>query len=340
MRTRALACGIVAATAVVLLTAPVIRARDPGTQPLTYHTGASLVCSACHTMHYSEGGQLPASADPGGPFRSLLLRRSTTDLCLNCHGTGGTAPNVVSGNWPGGTFPRTGSDEGRGHNPFGQPAFPSTQIPEDSVLHLSPPGSLGGTLTEFTCGTCHDSHGSSNYITGNANVFSYRLLRKSIRGPGGITVDVSATILSTFADEQFAEVESATNHNVYRAPLSISDTTRGFTTWCSACHALSHRSVGLQHPLQEMGDAYTTYTQANLSEGYVGGTYHYRYPLETNRGAGATTGVQWPITSGNSERVFCMTCHRAHGSANLNAGRWDFTAPSGTLTGCTRCHSR
>lgn len=322
---------------------PSVIARDPATQPLTYHTGTSLVCSSCHTMHYSEGGAPPAGADAGGPFSKLLLKRNETDLCLTCH-AGGAAPNVMSGNWPGGTFPATAANQGKGHNPFGTVANASTQIPQDSVLGLTPPGSTGGALTEFACGTCHDAHGFSDYTTGNSSVFTYRLLKKRIKGSGGVDVDVSTTLLSTFADEQFSETASATNHNVYRAPASIGDSSKGLSKWCASCHSQFHSDAagfGFRHPTADnLGSLSANYTAANVADGYSGGTYHYKYPVETNQGVLATTGTQWPITSGSTERVFCLSCHRAHGSSYLNAGRWDFTVASGSGTGCNKCHAK
>lgn len=345
MTIRALILGVAIVAAVILLSAPPALARDPTTQPLTFHTGGSLICSSCHTMHYSEGGAPPVGADAGGPFPSLLLKRNATDLCLNCHGLGGTAPNVVTGSWPGGVFPRTAGDQGRGHNPFGEAAFPSTQILEDSLLHLTPPGNAAA-MTRFTCSSCHQTHGFTDYVAGNSGVFTYRLLRKSIRnGPGGATISVPTTILSTFADEQYSETASPTNHNVYRGPATLTDATVGFSAWCAACHTDFHSAsaaFGERHPTAEpIGSRiFPNYTAPNAAEGYAGGTYHYKYPIETNQGAAATTGAQWAITSGTTERVFCMTCHQAHGSQYQNNGRWDFTQPSGVSTGCNKCHNR
>ncbi|MDR7468453.1 MAG: cytochrome c3 family protein [Armatimonadota bacterium] len=334
-----LAAGVVALGPFLV---PAVNARDPGTQPLTYHTGATLVCSSCHTMHYSEGGQPPPGADPGGPFPKLLLKRNETDLCLTCHGGGTAAPNVMGGNWPGGQFPATAAAEGRGHNPTGTVDNQSTQIPLDSTLGLTPPGSTRGALTEFTCGTCHDPHGFSDYDTGNAAVFTYRLLRKTIKGPGGATIDVSNTIQSTFRDEQDSEVESATNHNVYRSAPEIGDKTKGFSQWCASCHSDFHGpALGFRHPTaDQLGKLYENYTLANPADGYAGGTYHFKYPVETTQGVLATTTTQWPITSGTTERVFCLSCHRAHGSAYSNAGRWDFSVKSGAGTGCNKCHGK
>jgi len=65
-----------------------------------YHTGASLVCSQCHSMHYSQShtyagadddngnlqGTPPDQADmsAGGPYEKLL-RDADSALCLSCH---------------------------------------------------------------------------------------------------------------------------------------------------------------------------------------------------------------------------------------------------------------
>jgi len=319
------------------LAAPVsTTARTP---PLTYHTADTLICSSCHTMHFSEGGAAPPGSEAGGPFPHLLLRRNQTDLCLLCH-AGTSGPNVMGGNWPAGTFPGVGA-EGKGHNPTGTIANQSTQIPLDPVLQLTPPGG-SGPLTEFACTTCHDPHGYSDYTAGNADVFTYRLLRKHIKGPGGIDVDVSTTLQSTFGDEQPLEAASETNHNVYRAPASISDATKGFGQWCASCHGTFHSTgADWRHPTaQQIGSFYTNYTAANAADGYAGGTYFYKYPVETSQGTLATTGAQWSITSGTTERVFCLTCHKAHGTTYANAGRWDFASKSGDLTNCNKCHGK
>lgn len=311
---------------------PPVSAR---TGQLSYHTAATLVCSQCHTMHYSEGGQPPGGADTGGPFPKLLLKKNVTDLCLTCHGAGGSGPNVMSGSWPAGSFSNSATYPGTGHNPTGTSDNQSTQIPIDSTLGLTPPGSTGGALTEFTCATCHDRHGD--------DAFTYRLLRKHIKGPGGSVVDVSNTIVSTFADEQSAETESETNHNVYRSPAVIKETSQGFSAWCASCHGSFHKTAAsnLRHPTaKQLGGLYQNYTAQNTSDGYAGGTYHYKYPVETNQGQIATTDSQWSITSGDTERVFCLTCHRAHASPYANAGRWDFAQPSGPGTGCNKCHAR
>ena len=52
-----------------------------------FHSGSQLKCNNCHTMHYSEGGQIPSTAngypqdaDSGGPFEKLLLKANITDL--------------------------------------------------------------------------------------------------------------------------------------------------------------------------------------------------------------------------------------------------------------------
>jgi hypothetical protein len=38
--------------------------------------------------------------------------------------------------------------------------------------------------------------------------------------------------------------------------------------------------------------------------------------------------------------VFCLSCHRSHGTPHLNSARWGNTQPGGEGTGCNKCHAK
>ena len=84
-----------------------------------FHTGTGLVCSDCHTMHYSEGGTTPSGAG-GGPAGHLLLQSNVTDLCLSCHSDPTKGPDVFNATdeLPGGDFAPGGTQaDANGHDP-------------------------------------------------------------------------------------------------------------------------------------------------------------------------------------------------------------------------------
>src|SRR5512138_2719743 len=62
-----------------------------------FHGQSDVICSDCHTTHYSERGGIPQKAEPGGPFPEMLLVSSIDELCLSCHdGTDPAAPDVLA----------------------------------------------------------------------------------------------------------------------------------------------------------------------------------------------------------------------------------------------------
>ena len=55
---------------------------------------------------------------------------------------------------------------------------------------------------------------------------------------------------------------------------------------------------------------------------------------------GASTFTSASLVAANNE-VFCLTCHKAHGSENPFSLRWDYGARTATGTaGCRQCHNK
>jgi len=333
----------------------------------TFHNGSGLICNNCHTMHYSEGGQIPSQAEgypqnaqTGGPFDYLLIRENITDLCLECHMNNqyAGAPSVYNTNpasdaviLPGGDFGYNasisttslpGTSPG-GHNPYGSPTNPSVNFqpsPDGGVTGLFPPGN-STTMSSFQCTDCHTAvHGPLNAPHG---AYPYRLLGTTINGLNTASVDsilsvawvlsASSTIIAGTDGANLAMSIGSTNHNVYRG---------GFSEWCSACHPNFHsesntdpwvwdatNSAFVRHPTNIIE------TQ-NITSGYKSGaTYDYNYPLVIVNGTYQT--YQTPGTLGSSDKIMCLSCHEAHGTAYPNALRWNPSVPSAT-TQCNKCH--
>lgn len=339
-----------------------------------FHNGSQLVCDNCHTMHYSEGGVAPPSkaegypqnADSGGPFPHLLVKANITDLCLQCHMnnqyTG--APSVLnttpgSGTLlPGGDFGYTynvspsalpGQVPG-GHNPFGNSGAPSANInpsPDGGATGLVPPGNTGAALTNFVCTNCHGEHGPES---GNVNFsnpsstqsyqnYGYRLLLGVVNGNNTVAADsivsqawvVSGGAVVAGPDGANLTVsESSTNHNVYKG---------GFSEWCSSCHANFHSESNTDSNVYN-GTAYIRHpTNYNLTSGIIrdyGSNYNYVYPLNVvTNSDGQTPTNENPIST--NDKIMCLTCHKAHATANPNSLRWDPTQAS-ALGQCNTCH--
>lgn len=167
--------------------------------------------------------------------------------------------------------------------------------------------------------------------------------------------------------------ESDTNKNVYRG---------GFSSFCSACHGDFHGTltteggtdntqtagVWMKHPTNlEMGPVsgsrkygLTTYNAVITN---VKGTnpnpsgYDWKYPLVQPDSNFDVTSSVTGGTLHNSDRIMCLTCHKAHASKFENSTRWDtnqhsFIADGATdawgeisdgdnpAYGCGKCHQK
>ncbi len=286
-----------------------------GSMP-SFHNADQLICSKCHTIHYSEDNALPADAEAGGPFSQLLLKSSTTDVCLICHqgplnsnSTG--APRVLTDdgsmgtNYPslsGGDFYYSKTDQRKGHNPGGS-------VGTDSILTQSP----GGTFTsaDESCVSCHDPHGGSPANT-------YRLLKKKPAGWTGADLIVTG-------DEGHPGGDEEADPPAYNT---------GFGAWCGACHSGFHGSDVTDSDVGDGTDWIRHPVDAPLGTeiaGNYGATPAWLYPVQDVDSNGSVS---------STDQVFCLSCHRSHGTPYLSGTRWDSAQPSGAGAGCNKCHAK
>ncbi len=400
-----------------------------GSRTGLFHVYDALTCSFCHTVHYSEGGTTPQNADIGGPFQKLLIKRSTTDLCLGCHAEpaaqlfgapmvmtlNGTNPALASRAMPAGDFYYSNVNPANGHNPTWTNGHTSTVLATDPVLAPSFPPSPPGldivwTEPNWDCTTCHGAHNRFG-----AEITAWRQLRRTINGvvhTGSDTValgveldggDQGATTVGyepiasnsrgyidgtsyyrKRADGQpldgadlFAP-EGPTNKNVYRG---------GFSSFCAVCHGAFHggtetvmdstsvatsstgNTAGTTHWLRHPTNVALNGIRYNVAKYTVTvsnsqGTnpnppgYDWKYPLRRVDGTWTATS---PSTAGEvapTDRVMCLTCHKAHASQYSNSLRWDNAGHAAFLAngeldgyyeasngdnpayGCNKCHQK
>ena len=318
--------------------------HGPGDQSkLSFHTAEKLVCGKCHTMHYSEDGTIPAGADTGGPFGSLLLKASTTDLCLVCHqaplnSTGAPIVMTTDGsmgtsvpNLPGGDYYYSKNDDGMGHNPGGTIGYDSMPIPPGD-------GRGGGAFSsaDESCVSCHEPHGGSP-----AN--SYRLLRKRPKGWTGPDIIVVAGYESHPGSDEGTPVTTKAPGPKYFYPPNGS--TSGFAYWCGACHSNPDNSVdgtgfhGSAKNDSDVGDDLDWVRHPSdralgsvMASNYTAASsYDWQYPVSV---------VDVDGTVDSDSQVFCLSCHRAHATEHANSTRWDNGNPSGYGMGCNKCHDK
>ncbi|MDL1956096.1 MAG: hypothetical protein LWW95_03460 [Candidatus Desulfofervidus auxilii] len=314
----------------------------------------SGVCSNCHTMHYSQGGNLSG----GGPYESLLINN-----CVGCHtgendGTN-TTPYVFSETEPtygtntlaGGNFywVAHGCDE-CGHNVTAipgvsqDPNFSQTPGFESGKTCSSCHG--GGNMVLTKCVFCHNPkhHGDENGpVVGDDEEVKYRFLSLDYFHPSTFQEgSYNFYGVAGIEDDDWEYTVSSNDHNEYCGAASSGDysnPSHSISRYCAACHwgfYGENTEHWKRHPsdiaLPNSGE-YANYT-----------TYNPLAPIARLESTlTGMTAASSTVTPGE-DQVSCLSCHRPHGSPYPDLLRWDYEneCKAGTSDpdcGCFVCHT-
>ena len=302
----------------VLILATVVAALSGPVLAFPFHDGGVADCQGCHTMHNSEDGVL---VDPDSPLGNPWLLRDSTpsDVCLSCHASSlgavlGSDPLAPPSEKGGGNFVYLLEDNlNDGHNgasnPIGGDAAghnlnaPGNGLATDGTLSMSPGGSYPASA--MGCTGCHDPHGTA----------SFRLLYGTGRVVDGVTFLNPAP--DAEAMPSLFSGESQALHTAYKS---------GMSGWCGNCHGDFHNnSTALIHPSGAAigGTVAGVYNLYNGTSDQIGGgqTTAYLTDVPFEDPGNLTTSTGGPSAT---SQVSCITCHRAHATSAIDAGRWDF----------------
>jgi predicted CXXCH cytochrome family protein len=266
-----------------------------------WHRDRTLVCSDCHTMHNSKGGR-PMRFDEIGSAAGRLLRgESATSVCLACHR--GDRPGVKA---PSVTAPSNWDPPGGGFPAdLSDPAHHAHAIGTAALL---PPE--GDTPVVLGCGTCHEIHGNG----------AYRNLRADPSGAGRGTPAPQVNQLKPAGTAPLEQVYVRTNVRY----LS------GMSQWCMDCHNLIQPTHAASAEVSLASHPWDVPIYGAAAADYAGwsNVLSNRVPVQNAFGAPAPD---------HADKVFCLSCHKAHGSPNdaalINA---DGATRSST---CQQCHN-
>lgn len=340
-------------------------------------------CAGCHRAHTSFSTLGWTDNQGAQRLSALLVSDASnmTDFCYACHGDAapGASTNVQMGlfdsgptsgatgtinpAWPAATtFALSNSSydatlNGGGFQELGghasRPVMSAHDMNRATNIqgplvrwgYLNPATGLSdiSVMSEFTCTSCHDPHGSSNY----------RLLKDTVGGVvvGGYSASniPSPTVLSNeqgyptggFRKGAMGAADIAAYVPNYTASqIRWKSTTENISTWCAACHSAYNQSDSTY----DYGAYESWVTSAGSAPaGVVGPKMRHRHPVNIpltigtiadplSRGlsvqtlidpglpldmpAGVSTASQIGTTQYFDDRGYigCLTCHRAHGS--------------------------
>jgi len=302
-----------------------------------YHGGSDVVCSDCHTTHYSQSGALPERAEPGGPFPDMLLIESADRLCLACHdGTDPAAPDVLA---PVQMYDGSGS-ESSGAGFFSETGGMTSLTGHDLGVMTEIPYSSPIRTAILSCISCHDPHGSANYRN---------LVVDPDSSGTGVNVLLGADVFEEFNPQippsRNASIEAYKAGNVgYRGKTS---------EWCSDCHSGLARIDPANPPAH--------FNRHPSMADFQGADYHLapsHWLAGSGDGFGNATGdalegiprlrFQAPNaadfasaqTPAAANQVFCETCHFAHGGPYRGSVTWPYGEQNSAdmYSGCQQCH--
>ncbi len=279
-----------------------------------YHYNATLICSDCHVMHYSQSHGYNAngsgnylSMGDGGPF-AFLLRDEVNQLCLDCHDGQVWAPDVFEANTGSAVRLAGGLNRTTSAGPY-YPAGGHTLGSTDA-----PPGYVGtwDHPEGLECVDCHRPHGAATYRNMSASsgfpTVSYAI------GTNDLTKDVFERSMLNY---DVSQVD-------FNEPVA---TASKYGEWCQHCHTDFHGTSldgNMRDQTEPAGEGWYRHPTADANIGALGGghsslatfnTKLYRVKVMSPTGDWGTQGSTWP-TAPADLTASCFSCHKSHGSKN------------------------
>lgn len=322
-----------------------------------FHAGGVAECTGCHHIHdAASASNLLAGSDISSTCINCHGASGASSYHIVTPDADMPAGTPPGNRTPGGDFgwlkkgytwvPRTGSTssslaENHGHNivaaDFGYIA--------DAVNATAPGGDMDATA--LSCNSCHDNHGklrrlsdgtfatsgapiiSSGSYNNNADpavglaVGAYRLLR----GPGSSAGSGGKTFSNVFN----AVVPSTYNRTEAVTPTRVAYG-MGTSDWCAACHPDMHSAISsdFTHPTgQTLGTTVAANYNAYIGSGNMTGSsatsYDSLVPFQSDNLTDYAALRALSVNDGSvatgpasSDRVMCLSCHRAHATG------WDY----------------
>jgi hypothetical protein len=310
-----------------------------------FHSGATLICSDCHVMHYSQshgynndGTGFSTPLGTTGPYH-FLLRNDINDLCLTCHDGQVWAPDVLGVNT--GSHVRQAGSLNRAGNGF---ATTGHTLDATGVAPGSNP--TWSNADGLNCTDCHQPHGY------NANGNAWRNTKHDAGNtayPGNIITYATGTNDLLQDIYQVSDGNVATHYSYDNVMFNEPDpTASAYASFCKGCHTDFHGAKGGPEVGGATGVEWTRHPAADADIGaHTGGHSSLGvFTGHTNRVQVMSASGVWDPPAADSTPS-CMSCHKSHG--NQNSFGLIFMSGTGTVTEqgddgttvkelCKQCH--
>jgi predicted CXXCH cytochrome family protein len=322
-----------------------MHAPKAGGSFLLIGSDASSTCLSCHqqsglltpsSYHVSTAdadmptGVAPRQRTPGGDFGWLkksyafTVRGTTTTEAGETHGHNvvatdfGFLADATNTTAPGGTLSSSQLGCQSCHEPHGG----VRRLSDGSYVRQS--ASAGGTTYPIIASGSYNN--SVTPAAGQA-VGGYRLLRGLNDSSQGVTFTGVAVAI---APSTYNQTEATNQVRVAYGADGINT----WGNWCASCHPQMHSSGNYVHPVdQSLGSgiatAYNAYVKTGDLTGSAATSFTSLVPFADNTGTITTlqshakndnTYLNGPATS---DKVMCLSCHRAHASGFPEMLRWN-----------------
>ncbi len=307
---------------------------DPSSTCLSCHmVPGNLTPSSYHiaTADADMGaGKSPIQRTPGGDFGwlrksyTMTIRSVTSTEYGQTHGHNIVAadtpfvadPDNVTA--PGGTFASANLGCESCHDPHGGVRRLSTGV-YANVIHT--PGANNAPVIGS------GSYNNSAAPAAGQAVGAYRLLRGLGDSSQGV---VFSGVAIAIAPSTYNQSEATNQVRVAYGASGINT----WGNWCATCHPGMHSSGNYVHPIdQSLSDAvannYNAYVKSGDLTGSASTSFTSLVPFAENTGdiptlqAHATNTNSYRNGPGSSDKVMCLSCHRAHASGWPEALRWN-----------------
>jgi len=311
-----------------------------------FHSGASLVCSDCHVMHYSQshgygsdGSGFFTPLGGGGPFH-YLLRNEVNELCLTCHDGSSFAPDVYGANANSYVRQAGGLNKvGDANEESGHTLNATATAPGSNPVWSNADG--------LNCANCHFVHGGSSWrnLAGNPGNYSTLGRSHSLVTYATGTQDLTKDIFQTAAAPM--NVHYSYNNVQFNEPATAAYFEGAYAYWCKGCHTDFHGAKGDAATVGgATGEEWLRHPNADANIGALGGG-HSDLATFTGRANKVQVMSASGVIPSADNTPSCMSCHKAHG--NQNGFGLIFMAGTGTVTEqgddgtsvratCKQCH--